>query len=160
MLAAPATASRSDRAFGEAVRLAPNDRHAHEGLGWSLFKQRQFAEAELAFQEAVRLVPGYAKYHLGLGWALLEQKKLVAAEASLREAIRLDPAHPRARELLARGLTGQGKLEEAEALRKEPSPAASLPEPGRRRMPNDSPRGLDADSHAQTKAAGEALTVK
>ncbi|HEX5102301.1 MAG TPA: tetratricopeptide repeat protein, partial [Pirellulaceae bacterium] len=78
-------------------------------LGWALFHQQKYSEAEAFFRESIRLSPDKVLVHCGLGCSLVEQRKFAEAETTLREALRLDPQHRWATGLLKRALDGQGK---------------------------------------------------
>jgi tetratricopeptide (TPR) repeat protein len=107
-------ARQMDRAaekFNQAVKLAPNDANAWNGLGWALFNSGKSAEAEKAFQKAISLEPDQPAALNGLGQIYLAQKNYREAESFLRKAA---PKAPAAWYGLARLYLLQAKFEQAE----------------------------------------------
>ena len=90
---------------GDAARQA--------GLGRSLFKQGQLAEAEQALRRAVRLEPDAAAYHADLARVLLEQGRGEDAVAEFHEAVAYDLGSAAYRADLGRALYGLGRDDEA-----------------------------------------------
>lgn len=78
-------------------------------LGYALFMQEKWAEAEAAYRETMRLWPNSAWLHLSLGAALENQKKLAEAEVQYREAVRLAPAETSYQDALRRVQKAQKK---------------------------------------------------
>ena len=78
-------------------------------LGYALFMQEKWAEAEAAYRETIRLWPNGAWLHLSLGAALENQKKLAEAEVQYREAVRLAPAETVYQDALRRVQKAQKK---------------------------------------------------
>jgi Flp pilus assembly protein TadD/energy-coupling factor transporter ATP-binding protein EcfA2 len=106
---------------GDAARQA--------GLGRSLFKQGQLAEAEQALRRAVRLEPDAAAYHADLARVLLEQGRGEDAVAEFHEAVAYDLGSAAYRADLGRALHGLGRDDEAvqaleAAVEYEPETAA------------------------------------
>jgi tetratricopeptide (TPR) repeat protein/predicted Ser/Thr protein kinase len=97
--------------FKEAVKLAPGNANAWNGLGWASFNSGKAQEAEEAFQKAVALEPNHPAALNGLGQIYLSQKKYDLAETFLRKAA---PQAPAAWYGLARLYLIQGKFEQAE----------------------------------------------
>jgi Flp pilus assembly protein TadD len=60
-------------------------------LGYALFRQGKWADAELALKESIRLKPDVAEHHNYLGATFEVQKKFAEAEVQYREAVRLKP---------------------------------------------------------------------
>jgi serine/threonine protein kinase/Tfp pilus assembly protein PilF len=69
--------------FKDAVKLAPGDANAWNGLGWSLFNSGNPIDAEKAFQKAVGLDPKIPGGLNGLGQIYLSQRKYDDAEGYL-----------------------------------------------------------------------------
>jgi serine/threonine protein kinase len=97
--------------FRQAVKLAPNDANAWNGLGWALFNSGQSSEAEQAFQKAVALEPTQPGALNGLGQIYLSQGKYDRAETWLLKAA---PQAPAAWFGLARLYLLEGKFSDAE----------------------------------------------
>jgi tetratricopeptide (TPR) repeat protein len=76
-------------AYGEAIRLRPDDAESHAMLGNLQSSDPDTAISE--YRQAVRLKPSEAKYHLDLGLALARQSEFTSAVAEIQEAARLDP---------------------------------------------------------------------
>lgn len=123
-------------AFGEAVRLAPDNSQAHDSLGWLLFREGGHeAEALAQFEAAVRCDPANARAHSNLASALAAADRPDAEVIrELREAVRLDPTLIEARFNLALMLArdprqrAQAIAELGEVLRLRPGfgPAETL----------------------------------
>lgn len=97
--------------FNQAVKLAPNDAHAWNGLGWALFNSGKSPEAQKAFQKAISLDPNHPAALNGLGQVCLSQRNYADAESYLLKAA---PTAPAAWYGLARLYLLQGKFEKAE----------------------------------------------
>jgi Flp pilus assembly protein TadD/tRNA A-37 threonylcarbamoyl transferase component Bud32 len=97
--------------FSEAVKLAPNDANAWNGLGWAKFNSGKSQEAEKAFQKVIELEPNHPAALNGLGQIYLSQRKYDLAETNLLKAA---PRAPAAWYGLARLYLLQGKFEQAE----------------------------------------------
>jgi tetratricopeptide (TPR) repeat protein len=106
--------ARAVTAAREAIRLKP-DGEAHRWLGYALFAQGKFAEAEAEYRAGLKLMTDAAALHYRLSNALYGQGKLLDAIAEIREAIRLKPDFFEAHTSLGAALGLQGKLDEAEA---------------------------------------------
>ena len=82
------------QSYREAIRLAPSDAAAHNGLGATLGRQQDWAGAETAFRTANRLAPDNYTYAGHVAIALLIQRKnLQEAERFITRAIELGPTH-------------------------------------------------------------------
>jgi cytochrome c-type biogenesis protein CcmH/NrfG/predicted Ser/Thr protein kinase len=97
--------------FQQAVKLAPEDANAWNGLGWAAFNSGKSQEAEKAFQTVVKLQPDHPAALNGLGQIYLSQRKYDPAETWLLKAA---PNAPAAWYGLARLYLIQGKFTEAE----------------------------------------------
>jgi serine/threonine protein kinase/tetratricopeptide (TPR) repeat protein len=97
--------------FREAVKLAPNDADAWNGLGWALFNSGQSPEAEKAFQKAVAIEPDQPGALNGLGQIYLSQGKYDQAGTCLLKAA---PRAPAAWYGLARLYLLEGNFADAE----------------------------------------------
>jgi serine/threonine protein kinase/tetratricopeptide (TPR) repeat protein len=97
--------------FQEAVKLAPDDANAWNGLGWATFNSGKAQEAEKVFQRAISLEPGQPGALNGLGQIYLSQRKYDEAEKYLLQAA---PQAPAAWYGLARLYLLQGKFAQAE----------------------------------------------
>jgi cytochrome c-type biogenesis protein CcmH/NrfG/predicted Ser/Thr protein kinase len=97
--------------FKEAVKLAPNEANAWNGLGWASFNSGKTAEAEEAFKKVIALEPNHPAALNGLGQIYLAQGNYDLAETYLSKAA---PSAPAAWYGLARLYLLQGKFEQAE----------------------------------------------
>ena len=97
--------------FQEAVRRAPKDANAWNGLGWASFNSGKSLEAEKAFQKVVALEPSHPAALNGLGQLYLSQRKYDQAESYLLKAA---PQAPAAWYGLARLYLIQEKFADAE----------------------------------------------
>jgi Tfp pilus assembly protein PilF len=88
-------------------------------LGYILYWQKRYMEAETALKEATRLNPRLAAPHSQLGAIYASQKKYAEAEAEYKEAMRLDPKWASAYNNLGIAYKDQQKYAEAEATLKE-----------------------------------------
>ncbi len=97
--------------FNQAVKVAPKNVEALNGLGWVLFNSGKPQEAEQAFHKAVLLQPDAPAVLNGLGQVCLQQKRYDEAETYLLKAA---PKAPAAWFGLARLYLIQGKFGDAE----------------------------------------------
>jgi serine/threonine protein kinase len=98
--------------FMEAVRVAPEDANAWNGVGWTRFNVGKSHEAEAAFQKVISLDPNHAGALNGLGQIYLSRREYDKAEPFLLQA-----AQQKASAAwfgLARLYLLQGKFEDAE----------------------------------------------
>ncbi len=83
---------RAIEAYREALKINPNNGHAHQRLGFLLYNaKQQFKEGLAETDQALRLDAKDGCAHYDLGMALLHQGRLEEAIAHLREAVRLLP---------------------------------------------------------------------
>jgi RNA polymerase sigma factor (sigma-70 family) len=78
--------------FESAVKLAPSNSGAWNGLGWASFNSGKPEEAVKAFEKTIELEPGHPAALNGLGQIYLSQKKYDTAEAYLLKAGSKAPA--------------------------------------------------------------------
>ena len=97
--------------FQQAVKLAPDDANAWNGLGWATFNAGKSAEAEEAFKKVLILDPTVPGALNGLGQIYLSQQKYAEAEPYFLKAA---PQAPAAWFGLARLYLLQGKFAQAE----------------------------------------------
>jgi tetratricopeptide (TPR) repeat protein len=97
--------------FRQAVKLAPKNTDAWNGLGWATLNAGKVAEGQKAFQKAIALEPGHPAALNGLGQIYLAQGKLNEAETNLLKAA---PQAPAAWYGLARLYLLEAKFEPAE----------------------------------------------
>jgi tetratricopeptide (TPR) repeat protein len=94
MLAGEAYSAQSDtpaavRQFQAAIKANPNLPQEHFGLGYLLWTQRNFAEAEQQFRDELRISPDDGQSLAYLGDTLMQLGKSKEARASLQKAIAL-----------------------------------------------------------------------
>jgi type IV pilus assembly protein PilF len=77
--------------FQKAVKLNPDNKEAHYGLGHVYANQGKFKQAEEEFREAIRVDPDYAEAHTYLGQVLASQEQWKEAIASFRRALSNPP---------------------------------------------------------------------
>ena len=97
--------------FREAVKLAPDDANAWNGLGWASFNSGKALEAQKAFERVVVLNPNHPAGLNGLGQLCLMQRKYDQAEKFLLKA---GPDAPAAWYGLTKLYLLQGKFDKAE----------------------------------------------
>lgn len=90
----------AERAYVEAVRLAPQDYIARNNLGAIYLKQRRYGEAVSQFKGVLTLAPATAAAHFNLGLAYAALGQLAEAETSFAAAVRLKPDYREASENL------------------------------------------------------------
>ena len=73
--------------FQKAVKLNPDNKEAHYGLGHVYATQGKFKQAEEEFREAIRIDPDYAEAHTYLGQVLATQEPWKEAIASFHRAL-------------------------------------------------------------------------
>lgn len=101
--------------FQKAVKLNPDNKEAHYGLGHVYATQGKFKQAEEEFREAIRIDPDYAEAHTYLGQVLANQEQWKDAIASFRRALNnpLYATPDLARFHLGRALLHEGDAQEA-----------------------------------------------
>ncbi|MEX5216785.1 MAG: tetratricopeptide repeat protein [Nitrospiraceae bacterium] len=73
--------------FQKAVKLNPDNKEAHYGLGHVYATQGKFKQAEEEFRQAIRIDPDYSEAHTYLGQVLANQEEWKEAIASFRRAL-------------------------------------------------------------------------
>ncbi|MGH7684063.1 MAG: tetratricopeptide repeat protein, partial [Vulcanimicrobiaceae bacterium] len=79
-------------AFWTALRQAPSNADAINGLGRVLYREGSRRAARLLFERLVKRHPGDAAGHANLGIVLLEADDFAGARSHLERALALDPA--------------------------------------------------------------------
>ncbi len=72
--------------FEQAVKLAPRNENAWNGLGWASFNSGKFPEAQAAFQKVIAINPDHPAALNGLGQLALMRRKYDQAETYLLKA--------------------------------------------------------------------------
>jgi predicted O-linked N-acetylglucosamine transferase (SPINDLY family) len=98
----------------KAVKLSPDDAHAHNNLGFGYHDLGRMKEAEASYRRALQLRPDLAEAHNNLGMTLQETGRLDEAVASYRRALQLKPDYIEALSNLGAALQDTGQLGEAE----------------------------------------------
>jgi urea transporter len=65
--------------------------YRQDGLGWSHFHLKAYAQARDCFKKAIALSPKFADAHDGLGWANVKLGHFAEARSAFREAVTCDP---------------------------------------------------------------------
>ena len=60
------------------------------GLGWSLFREKQFWKASEEFKNASMIKPDFEKAHTGIGWSKMKLELLIEADAHFEKAITIN----------------------------------------------------------------------
>jgi len=101
--------------FQKAVKLNPDNKEAHYGLGHIYSSQGRFKLAEESFREAIRIDGDYAEANTYLGQVLANQDRWKEAIAAYRQALSnpLYPTPDLARFHLGKALMHEGDLQGA-----------------------------------------------
>jgi Tfp pilus assembly protein PilF len=101
--------------FQKAVKLNPENKEAHYGLGHIYASQGRLKLAEDSFREAIRIDADYAEANTYLGQVLASQDRWKDAIAAYRQALSnpLYPTPDLARFQLGKALMHEGNLQEA-----------------------------------------------
>ena len=101
--------------FQKAVKLNPDNKEAHYGLGHIYSSQGRFKLAEESFREAIRIDGDYAEANTYLGQVLANEDRWKEAIAAYRQALSnpLYPTPDLARFHLGKALMHEGDLQEA-----------------------------------------------
>jgi protein O-GlcNAc transferase len=83
--------TEAERAYRQAVTLAPTDAAAWSNLGCTLWKLDRLTEAEACFVRAITLRSNFAEAHNNLGGVLEAMGRLAEAKVQYRAAISNDP---------------------------------------------------------------------
>ena len=87
----PAQQSRIQQLFEQAVKINPSASEAYTGLGFTAYRQGDYAKALVAFRRVVELKPADASAHLNLGLAYMRRNQDVDALASCKRAVTINP---------------------------------------------------------------------
>src|SRR2546427_312418 len=107
--------AKNTQTWTRLTELAPDDWHAHQGLGMALYFQMKDADAAAAFQKATSLGPQAGSALNMLGYAYLRQGKADEAIAAFKGYVSAMPNEPNPQDSLAEALMAGGKFTEAEA---------------------------------------------
>ena len=107
--------AKNTQTWTRLTELAPDDEHAHEGLGMALYFQMKDADAAAAFQKATSLSPQAGSPLNMLGYAYLRQGKADEAIDAFKRYVSAMPNEPNPQDSLAEALMAGGQLTEAEA---------------------------------------------
>jgi serine/threonine-protein kinase len=108
-------AKQGEEVLRDLAEQQPDDSAIHFYLGFYLWSEQKYPEAEAACLRAIELKPTFAEAHCNLGSVLQAQKRYVEAEASCRRAIDLKPTLIEAHNNLGIALHAQGRYDEAVA---------------------------------------------
>ena len=107
------------RAAFEAIRIAPYDPVAYNGLAETLRAQGQLKDAEDVYRDTTRRFSDDVVAVCGLAETLSAQGRIEDAEDAYRDAVHRFPENPIAPTGLGDVLRAQGRLDEAEAMYQE-----------------------------------------
>lgn len=113
-----------------AVRVAPDNHHAHANLADAFAVQKRYPEAEAEYREAIRLAPDFPDYHYYFGQTLAQSGRLNDAIAEYELTLKRKPADAPTHDALGLALARAGRADEAivhlqEAIRIDPSLASA-----------------------------------
>jgi len=104
----------AEKAYGEAIKLAPNDPRTHIALGNLYVFEHKPGDAQIEFMKVLETDPKNAATHIALGNLYVDQNQLGLAENQFRAAVALESDRPNYHLDLAEALRKQGKLGAAE----------------------------------------------
>lgn len=107
-------AAEAERAFRDAIALAPNLPEAHLNLGWLMESDGRMQQAEAYYLRAIDLDPFLLQARLNFGTLLMEQKRFADAELHCRYATAIEPESPAALSNLGVLLASTRREKEAE----------------------------------------------
>jgi tetratricopeptide (TPR) repeat protein len=107
--------AKNTQTWTRLTELAPDDWHAHQGLGMALYFQMKDADAAAAFQKATSLSSQAGSALNMLGYAYLRQGKASEAIDAFKRYVSAMPNEPNPQDSLAEALMAGGQLTEAEA---------------------------------------------
>src|SRR4029077_14763890 len=84
----------AEKAYQEAVKLAPNDPRTHIALGNLYVFEHKSGEAQIEFMKVLETDPKNAATHIALGNLYADQNQLGLAENQFRAAVALEPERP------------------------------------------------------------------
>ena len=104
----------AEKAYEEAVKLAPNDPRTHIALGNLYVFEHKEADAQIEFMKVLEIDPRNAATHVALGNLYNDQNQHGLAENQYRAAIALEPDRSNYHLDLGEVLRQEGKNAEAE----------------------------------------------
>ena len=104
----------AETAYGEAVKLAPNDPRVHIALGNLYIFEHKPGDAQIEFMKVLEVDPKNAATHVALGNLYGDQNQLGLAENQYRAAVALEPDRSNYHLDLGEVLRKEGKTAEAE----------------------------------------------
>jgi len=104
----------AEKAYQEAVKLAPNDLRTHIALGNLYVFEHKPGEAQIEFMKVLETDPKNAATHLALGNLYADQNQLGLAENQFRAAVALEPDRPNYHLDLGEILRKEGKTSPSE----------------------------------------------
>jgi tetratricopeptide (TPR) repeat protein len=104
----------AEKAYQEAVKLAPNDPRTHIALGNLYVFEHKPGEAQIEFMKVLETDPKNAATHIALGNLYADQNQLGLAENQFRAAVALEPDRPNYHLDLGEILRKEGKTSPAE----------------------------------------------
>lgn len=105
--------AEAERAFLDALRMAPRDVDARGGLADVLLSMQRFQEAVPFYREFLAQEPSNAGAHHNLGIALMQVQQEADALIEFERALALSPADPNMHRSLGNALATTGRLDEA-----------------------------------------------
>ena len=106
--------SDAEKAYLEAVKLAPNDPRTHIALGNLYVFEHKAGDAQIEFMKVLEIDPKNAATHVALGNLYSEQNQRGLAENQYRAAVALEPDRDNYHLDLGEVLRQEGKNAEAE----------------------------------------------
>ncbi len=104
----------AETAYGEAVKLAPNDPRVHIALGNLYIFEHKSGDAQIEFMKVLEVDPKNAATHVALGNLYGDQNQLGLAENQYRAAVALEPDRSNYHLDLGEVLRKEGKTAVAE----------------------------------------------
>jgi tetratricopeptide (TPR) repeat protein len=104
----------AEKAYQEAVRIAPNDPRTHIALGNLYVFEHKPGDAQIEFMKVLETDPKNAATHVALGNLYTDQNQLGLAENQFRAAAALEPDRPNYHLDLGEVLRKEGKTSPAE----------------------------------------------
>ena len=105
----------AEKAYEQAVALAPNDPRVHIALGNLYVFDHKPGPAQIEFMKVLEIDPKNAATHVALGNLYADQNQFGLAENQFRAAVALEPDRGNYHLILAEALSKSGKLNDAEA---------------------------------------------
>ena len=104
----------AEKAYQEAVKLAPNDPRTHIALGNLYIFEHKPGDAQIEFMKVLEIDPKNAATHVALGNLYNDQAQRGLAENQFRAAVALEPDRANYHLDLAETLRQEGKAKDAE----------------------------------------------